>query len=457
MKRNGWLALLSSLVLICIISFLCSQYLVPLVDTNKTKPVYSETSCMTSQITNEMNIYDIAKLYRDSNATVQFRGEFTDRYSNSSYASLGSGVVIASTGYKTSNVTPQVTASQGSYIATNYHVVDFLNDSSYIKTSLKVRAEDEIEYSCQVLWGDKNLDLAIVYAEVSYNYIKMVDRWVDCSSQDKLDYEPAFAIGSPLEEQNLNRLSTGNIASNNEILMFTGQTIYVSTNAGQVSYTTVKASTSQQEVAVLDNVYEDVIDISVGISGGSSGGGLFDGQGNLIGLVALGTSAEFTGGNQINGAVAIYPVMQVIDKIIANNETSANYKVYSLSTFGFTGLDSYEAAYASAYKEAEEVSYYFLNGKLYTAGSMSIFSSPFDFEDDGYKILTNSTTYSALNAISAGSVITKVKTADGQDHTIKDRNDLLYVIIGLNQGESITFTYEQGLLTTNTYTVTVTV
>lgn len=401
-----------------------------------------------------MTIYDIAKLYRDSNATVQFMGEYEDTYSGDKYSSLGSGVVVASTGYRTKNLPTNITASRGSYIATNYHVVDFLDNSGYTNKSLKVRAEDEIEYDCEVLWANKNLDVAVVYADVSYNYITMKDRWVACEQNQRLDYEPAFAIGSPLEKQNINRMTVGNIASNNEVTMFTSETVYVTYDSAGAHYTPVKTAGNQTPLDVLDNVYEKVIDISVGISGGNSGGGIFDANGNLVGLATLGTSADQTGGNQLNGAVPIYPIIKVIDKVIANHESSTNYKIYTASTLGIAGIDETEAAYAKAFKEENHSSYFFANGTFY-ANTYSIY---FDFEGDGYEILTNSNTYNQLINIRTGAIITSIKTADGVEHKINDRNDLLYLLIGLNEGDSIVVTYEtERLFGTNVSMVNVTV
>lgn len=454
MKKNSWFIVLGSLAAIFLFAFLLSQYLGPVIDIYRNKAVYSETSCMTSEITDEMSIYDIAKKYRDSNATVQFKGQYKDNYSGTTYSILGSGVVVASTGYQTTSLNENITAEHGSFIATNYHVVDFLDNSNYRDKTLKVRAEDEVEYSCEVLWKNKNLDVALVYADVSYNYIKMSDRWVDCDAADKLDYEPVFVVGSPLEEQNINRLTIGNIASNNEVLMFTEQTVYYTINnmTGGISFSYSQTSLNQRSLEVLDNVYEDIIDISVGISGGNSGGGVFDSKGNLIGLATLGTSADETGGNQINGAVAIYPIMKVLDRVVANKETSANYKIYTIEDLGLYGIDAYEATYSSSYKSSG-FSYYFINGRFYSASS---YGSYFNFEEDGFEILNNSNAYSALSNINSGAVIKSI-TINDITHDIKDRNDFLNWVISLSEGQTITLTYETKLIIgTSSHTVNVT-
>lgn len=437
MKRNGFLAVVCLLVFIFSFSYLITNYVIPSLNTNKV--TFSQTTCLTERVTDDMSIYDIAKLYRDSNATVEIIGSYSTGSSN--YSVLGSGVVVASTGYKTTSLDENIEASRGSYVATNYHVVEFMDESSYSNKTLKLRAEDEVQYPCSILWSNKNLDIAVVYAEVSYNYVTMVDRWIDCDSSQRLDYEEIFTIGSPLEMQYLNRLTIGNIASNNEITMFTGEDVYTYTENGDMKYS-LTGSYPMKETTVVDNVYEEVIDIALGISGGNSGGGCFDAKGNLFGLTTLGTTVEQTDGNQMNGVVPIYPVMKVLDKLIANNETSSNYKIFTISDLGIVGLDSLEAYYSSYVKKQTSFSHYFINGKFYS----SFYDSIFDFEDDGYCVITNSETVSSLSNMRSGAVIASVKK-DGQNSQIKNRNDLLYFMLTLNEGDSFTIYYKtKGLI-----------
>ena len=97
MKKTSWYAVLGTLLVVLVLSFLCTQFLLPLIN----EKTYSETNCLNDQITGEMDVYDIAKLYRDSNATcaVIVKGQSTE-ISNSYISSLGSGVAIASKGYE---------------------------------------------------------------------------------------------------------------------------------------------------------------------------------------------------------------------------------------------------------------------------------------------------------------------------------------------------------------------
>ena len=450
MKKNNFFAILSSLVLVVIFSFLITNYLLPIMQKAMNHVTYSETYCVNDKITEDMDIYKIAKLYRDSNATVEVIGSYST--STSSYNSLGSGVVVASTGYTTTTLEENFQTNQGSYIATNYHVIEFYYDSANSNKEIEVKAEDEVLHSCDILWSDKNLDLAILYAEVSYNYVKMQDRWVACEENARLDYEPVFAIGTPLDQKYLNRLTTGNIASNNDITMFTAKDVYVYTENGKPKESSIY-KTSSTERTLLDNVYEQVIDVTVGISSGNSGGGCFDGNGNLIGLTTLGTSYDQTDGNQMNGVIPIYPIIQVLDRVIANNEASQDYKIYKITDLGFYGTDAKEAAKVKYMKKQEgSFEYYYLNGVFYE----SSYSSLFNFSDNGYCLLKN--TNSTLSNIRSGAVIESIKVGlTGQAQTINTRNDLIYLLLSVNKGDIITINYKTtGLIESHlseTYTL----
>ena len=440
MKKNSIATTITVLILVFVFSVLTTNFFLPLFNSNDKAVTYTQTNCLTDKVTDDMSIYDIAKMYRNSNATVEVIGSLT--YDGAKYNALGSGVVVASTGYKTTTLNPQVEARKGSYIATNYHVVEFLENPLYDNQSISIRAEDEVMHSCEVLWSNKNLDIAIIYADVSFDYVKMVDRWVECSEEDRLDYEEIFTIGSPLDTQYLNRLTVGNIASNNPLKMFTAQTIYAYLQNGEMKYSLSQDYNYQRPTTVLDNLYEGVIDISLGISGGNSGGGCFDRNGNLLGLTTLGTSVEQTDGNQMNGAVPIYPVMKVIDKIIANHEANANHKIVTPEELGLVVLDKTEAYYVRYIKEYTSFSYYFFINKFYDSN----YSDIFDFSDNGVCILSNSSSISSIGNIRAGAVITSCKINNGEQIDIKTRNDLLYNLLTLASGDVLTITYKTEIL-----------
>ncbi len=429
MKKNTWISVVATLVLVLGLSFLCSKFLLPLLEFK----TYSETFCLTDQITDEMDVYDIAKLYRDSNSTVAVTVVGHNTELNAEQMSLGSGVVIASKGYETTSLSENIVASMGSYIVTNYHVIENYFDDAFTRIQISIIIEDESEYSCELLWANKNLDVAVLYCDdLNADYIRMADRWVNCDTKVRLDYEEVFTIGTPLQIDYLNRLTFGNIASNNNYVFSTSTTIYPTRINGVLSYNKYSGIAG---VTVLDNVYEDVIDIAVGITNGNSGGGLFDSNGVLVGLTTLGANVESTGGNQMNGAVPIYPVIEVLDKLIANNELGRNYRIYDLDELGIVGFDSLEASQITT---VGNYSYYYFDEELYDASN---YSDDFNFISSGYYILQNSSSYSALSALSQGSVITSCQITGEESVEVVDRNDLLYFLLQIDDGDQVTFNY----------------
>ena len=395
MKKGGFWFAVFTLVFVLGFSYVCTEYIIPYFRTHYS---YSETTCLTDRVTSSMDVYDIARMYRDNGATV----EVIIRRGGQDY-SYGSGVCVASNGYKTSTLETEYTAAQGSYIATNYHVISPMIESSSTSnfsvhvTSEKKDAEgnaSEGTYPSEILWYNKDLD----------------------SEANKLDYEQIFVIGTPLQPMYLNRLTVGNIASNKSMTMMTVKELSSGTT-------------------VVDNLYEDVIDIYAGITPGNSGGGVFDANGYLIGLATLGSDVTDIGGNFMNGAVPIYPVMKALDKIIVNKETSATNKVYDLEKLNIKGYDENEAGIISYYS-------YYLDGQYYTNASLN---------ETGYYINSSS--------IGLSSVLVKsVKVNDGEEtFTILDRNDLIYLLLSLKEGDKVTFNYKISHIlgsTTNSKTIT---
>lgn len=433
--KKSFKSTLLVLVIILVMSFTVTGCFHFLLSSRRT---YSRTNCLTENITDDMDIYDIAKFYRDGGATVAVNVKAYNTTTKSDYESLGSGVCVASKGYTTSIDDYQ--ANKGSYIVTNYHVIDYFDSNEFSKQSIEIVTEKEEAYKGELLWFNKNLDVAVVYCDgVNLNYVTMKDRLVECATADRLDYEPIFTIGTPLELDYLNRLTVGNVASNNSMMFYTTQTIYpYTTLSGALSYTNYPSVyNSRMNYSVLSNLYEDVVDIALGISPGNSGGGCFDKNGNLVGLSTLGGDVEETNGNQMNGMVAIYPIIQVLDKLIVNNEVNgANEEIFTLNSLGIKGLDRHEASYVSFIKKETSYSNYFLDGVIYSSSYQSVFK----FNDEGYYIISSS---NKLN-LSEGSVIKACKLNDGLNQTINDRNDFIYFLLKANKGDSLTIVYSNN-------------
>lgn len=447
MKKRA-VSIIVALVAILAISFFTANYALPFFKDLFGKRTYSQTNCLTDSITTEMNIFDIAKSYRDGGATVAVKVSGKNTTVGEYYSSLGSGVCIASKGYQTS-LDGNLVASKGSYIATNYHVIDFFDSEEFTDCEVKIVIENEETYPCKLLWFNKDLDVAILYCDsVNINYVKMQDRVINCEENQKLDYEEIFAIGTPLELDYINRLTIGNVASNNSMLFYTGDVIYLKYDGfGSLTDYSYYSNSSASGYEVLSNTYEDVVDITVGITNGNSGGGCFDSNGYLVGLTTLGGNVSSTGGNQMNGMVPIYPIIEVLDKLIQNNEANGKNKIYSIENLNLFGIDAYEASIVSSVKTTS-FPYYFIDGKFFSSG----YKSDFEFENDGYYILLNSNT--ALSSIKRGCTITGAKIEGEEKIEILDRNDLVYFLLQVDNGDEVTFYYNNTQNSAKTLTVT---
>lgn len=417
MKKN-WLTLTFSMIFVLALSIVGAKFLMPLINLR----TYSQTACLTDQITESMDVYDIAKLYRDNHATVAVTVQGYNTSDGYTYTSLGSGVCVASNGYETTSLDNNIVASMGSYVVTNYHVIDMVYLSEYTNEKIKLITEEEKEYSCELLWSNKNLDVAVLYCEENLDYVEMCDRIVSPDENEQLDYEPIFTIGTPLDLSYLNRLTRGEVASNNLMVMPNAEYVYPNANTTVIG---------------LYNVYEDIVDITAGITNGNSGGGCFDESGRLIGLTTLGLNVEDTGGNQMNGIVPIYPVIEIIDKLISNKETSTSYTIYTLNDLGLVGFDAYEAYYVTAFQEDGTYPYYYFEGNFY---STYTYEDVFNFENEGYYVLSNSATNS-LGNIPNGSVITAFQISGQEKIEITQRNDLIYALLQIDDGDTVVFTY----------------
>ncbi len=429
-----WKTVVITLVIVLAMSFLLSGSVIPLFIKFFNKKSYSTTNCLTERISTEMDIYDIAKLYRDGGSTVAVCVSGENTALDKEVIGHGSGVCVASKGYTTQLENGYI-AKRGSYIVTNYHVIDIYDSNDYINRQINILTEDEIYYPAELLWFNQDLDVAIVYTDdVNLNYVSMKDRIVDCEAEDRVDYEQVFTIGTPLELDYVNRLTIGNIASNNPMRFYTTKKIYpYNDSKGNPAFTDFPSShNSYSPHSVLSNLYEDVVDISLGISPGNSGGGCFDKNGFLIGLTTLGGNVEATNGNQMNGMVSIYPVIKVLDKLIDNYENKGSNKIYTFESLGIKGLDAIEAAYASYLREETKSPYYYLDNVIYSANKSYIFG--FDYE--GYYIISNN----GNTALTNDYFIISCKLNGGQNIQIVDRNDLLYLLLKLDKGDNVSFT-----------------
>lgn len=217
---------------------------------------------------------------------------FVETRSGQEY-SFGSGVAVAS----------------GGYIATNYHVISTVaNSSNYV---LKVyHNNSETAHDATLLWYNINLDCAIIKCDCgNLPYVQMADRFIE--SDNKLNVlEQVIAIGTPVDFSLQNTATLG----------------YVSSTGGRLSYSD-------------GVVYENLIQHTAPINHGNSGGPLFDMSGKLIGLNTLGNDDA----NSLFFAVPIYPIMIVVDRVVEADKSSSTW---STPVIGISAYDRYQAEYA---------------------------------------------------------------------------------------------------------------
>ena len=167
--------------------------------------------------------------------------------------------------------------SQDGYIVTNAHVIEGLTDES----TLKVKIFTGDTYQARVIGSDSKTDLAVIKIDVDdLPYSSFADSSTLMLGQD------VIVIGNPL--------GLGITCSNGII------------------------SALEKEIYIND-VYMTVIQTNAAINSGNSGGGLFDIEGNLIGIVNAKKSNSSYSSTTIEGmgyAIPADTVVRIIEDLI---------------------------------------------------------------------------------------------------------------------------------------------
>lgn len=214
--------------------------------------------------------------------------------------STGSGVIFTSDGY----------------IVTNEHVIDGLTRED----TLQVRIYTGDTYQAKLIGYDARTDLAVLKIDATdLPYASFVDSSGLALGQD------VIAIGNPL--------GLG-ISCSNGIISALEKEIYV------------------------NNVYMSVIQTNAAVNAGNSGGGLFDINGELIGIVNAKkiSSSSSTTVEGMNYAIPSNTVVRIINELIENgyvkDRATLGVKVYTsysyLSTDGIVISEVLEGGSAEA-------------------------------------------------------------------------------------------------------------
>lgn len=224
------------------------------------------------------SLSDLADAYESAVATVSIM----DQYGNE--RSRGSGIAVA----------------DGGYLVTNFHVVyTVINSPNAYYVELMQRVDGVITKGirAEILWYNGNLDLAILRSQQNFDgYVPMCDRWVNPQSGQKLrKMEDVWTMSTPVNTTLYDTCTKGVIGSDENRV--------VAATIGNLTYT-----------------WGNLIQHSADISSGSSGSGLFDAKGQLIGINNSGLSS--TANYETSGiffAVPIYPVTIILPKILELN------------------------------------------------------------------------------------------------------------------------------------------
>lgn len=212
--------------------------------------------------------------------------------------SFGSGVAIADEGY----------------LVTNYHVISSLalNQAAYsITLDMTINNTFTEDVPAKLLWYNAGLDVAILKSQQTFDvYANMTNRWIDSVNPLKVA-EEIWTLGTPYETELFGTFSKGTISS----------------SSPRVGLTQVENSYY---------VHNYLIHHDAPISNGSSGGGLFDMNGNLVGLNTCGkVSSSNKDANGLYFAVPIYPVMLAVNNVISGDKNNSPYTTPLLGVQGY--------------------------------------------------------------------------------------------------------------------------
>ena len=206
------------------------------------------------------NVEEVVSMVKDS--VVEITTEVTKYgtfYGQYVAQGAGSGVIISSDGY----------------IVTNNHVIE---DA----TSIKVTLTDGKEYDAKLIGTDEELDVALIKIEADDLTVAVLG-----SSSDLNLGEAAIVIGNPL---------------------------------GQLGGTVTQGIISALDRSIqLDGKTMELLQTDAAINPGNSGGGLFDSEGNLIGIIVA-KSTSSSDGTSLEGLGFAIPIDNV-KKILGDLKT----------------------------------------------------------------------------------------------------------------------------------------
>ena len=182
--------------------------------------------------------------------------------------------------------TQEVLASTGSavvigpdYVLTNYHVVE---DASKLEVSVIPQGEEEaVTFAASLVASDENLDIAILYAPgLNLEPVTLGDS----DSMQVGDW--TICIGNPLGEQFSGTVTVGIVSALNRAV----------------------SSTSYDKYGRKETITNAMIQTDAAINAGNSGGGMFNVNGELMGIPTLKYSGSAFSGSTVEGIGMCIPI-----------------------------------------------------------------------------------------------------------------------------------------------------
>lgn len=242
---------------------------------NANVTIQQQTNKSNSGTVQVSDVSDIVEKCKDSVVEITTESVSSGNSIFGQYVSqgAGSGVIISKDGY----------------IVTNNHVVSGA-------TSLKVTTTDGTQYDASVVGKDSQTDLAVI--KVDANNLQAAT----LGDSDILQVgDPAIAIGNPLGE------------------------------LGGTVTTGIISATDRQ--ITIDDETMTLLQTDAAINPGNSGGGLFNADGNLIGIVNAKESS--TGIEGLGFAIPITPAQDIITELMQNGSVTSR-PALNVSLYDYT-------------------------------------------------------------------------------------------------------------------------
>ncbi len=265
----------------------------------------------------------------------------------------GSGVIISTDGY----------------IITNNHVIENA-------TSVKVTLTDGKSYDAKVIGTDATLDVALIKIEADNLTVAALG-----SSADLNVGETSIVIGNPLGQLG-GTVTHGIISALNRSIKLDGKTM-------------------------------ELLQTDAAINPGNSGGGLFDSEGNLVGLVVA-KSTSSSDGTSLEGLGFAIPIDN-IKKILGDLKTNGRV---ARPVLGVTAVDVLDETTAARYNVDKQGVYIYSITDGSAADKAGLMVGDCVLKLDGKEITSKEELSSTISAHKVGDEVKIVVYRDGREQTL---------------------------------------